>query len=274
MKLSIITINYNNCKGLERTLHSIQSQTCHDFEWIVIDGGSTDGSKELILQHQDAISHWCSEPDNGIYHAMNKGVAKAIGDYCLFLNSGDELCDSHVIERLQSASFSADIVSCDMYVDGIGRKNLRKSVESVNAYWVYDNTLYHPSTWIRQEVLKKCPYHEEFRTISDWVFFFEALVLQKCSYQHIPFPVSVFYKDGLSCNPNYHDMAVVDKYNYLIKLFPERYVKDKEERTSFYYISLQTGRMTSAGQFLMCLLYRVIAFIDLKFFKPLYFFCK
>ena len=269
MKLSIITINYNNCKGLERTLHSIQSQTCPDFEWIVIDGGSTDGSKELILQHQDAISHWCSEPDNGIYHAMNKGVAKAIGDYCVFLNSGDELCDSHVIERLQNAFFSTDIVSCDMYVDGNGRKNLRKSVESVNAYWLYDNSLYHPSTWIRREVLRKCPYHEEFRTISDWVFFFEALVLQKCSYQHLPMAISVFYRDGISNSPQFHDKAYSDKYNYLKNYFPAQYVDDKNSITSLHYLSSDTARMSYVGQRLMLFLFRIVAFVDIKVFKPL-----
>ena len=269
MKLSIITINYNNCKGLERTLHSIQSQACHDFEWIVIDGGSTDGSRDLIEQHHDSMSYWCSEPDNGIYHAMNKGVAKAIGDYCLFLNSGDELCDSHVIERLQSASFSADIVSCDMYVDGIGRKNLRKSVESVNAYWLYDNSLYHPSTWIRREVLRKCPYHEEFKTISDWVFFFEALVLQKCSYQHISMAISVFYRDGISNNPLSNDIAYSDKYNYLKNYFPAQYVDDKNSITSLHYLSSDTARMSFVGQRLMLFLFRIVAYADLNIFKPL-----
>lgn len=269
MKLSIITINYNNCIGLERTLHSIMTQTCRDFEWIVIDGGSTDGSRELIERHQGLMTYWCSEPDRGIYHAMNKGVANTKGEYCLFLNSGDELCDSNVIERLRNIAFSADIVSCDIYIDGIGRNKLRKSVDNVNAYWIYDNSLYHPSTWIRRSILVECPYHEEYRTISDWVFFFEAFVLHDCTYQHISFPISVFYKDGLSCNQKYRDMAVADKFNFLKKLFPVKYIDDKEDLTSFYYISLQTGRMTKAGQLIMRFLYRTIAYIDLKVFKPL-----
>lgn len=269
MKLSIVTINYNNRNGLKRTLDSVISQSCKEFEWIVIDGGSTDGSRDLIEQHHDSMSYWCSESDRGIYHAMNKGVAKAKGDYCLFLNSGDELCDSHVIERLQSASFSADIVSCDMYVDGNGRKNLRKSVESVNAYWVYDNTLYHPSTWIRREVLKKCPYHEEFKTISDWVFFFEALVLQKCSYQHIPMAISVFYRDGISNSSQFHDKVYSDKYNYLKNYFPAQYVDDKNSITSLHYLSSDTARMSYVGQRLMLFLFRIVAFMDIKVFKPL-----
>ena len=80
MKLSIITVNYNNREGLQRTIDSVVSQTFRDFEWIVIDGGSTDGSKELIKQYADHFSYWVSEPDKGIYNAMNKGILKATGE--------------------------------------------------------------------------------------------------------------------------------------------------------------------------------------------------
>ncbi len=89
MKLSIITVNLNNKDGLQKTIDSVISQTFKDFEWIVIDGGSTDGSKELIEKYSDYISYWVSEPDKGIYNAMNKGIKVAKGDYLEFLNSGD-----------------------------------------------------------------------------------------------------------------------------------------------------------------------------------------
>ena len=77
MKLSIITINYNNKAGLQKTIDSVVAQTWRDFEWIIIDGGSTDGSKELIEQYQQHFAYWCSEPDKGVYNAMNKGIDKA-----------------------------------------------------------------------------------------------------------------------------------------------------------------------------------------------------
>ena len=85
MKLSIITINYNNKEGLQRTIDSVIGQTWHDFEWIIIDGGSKDGSKELIEQYQQYFAYWCSEPDKGVYNAMNKGIKHAQGEYLLFL---------------------------------------------------------------------------------------------------------------------------------------------------------------------------------------------
>ena len=100
MKFSIITINYNNCEGLRRTIESVVNQTCHDFEYIIIDGGSTDGSVDVIKQYADQIDYWVSEPDKGIYNAMNKGVAVAKGEYCLFLNSGDSLHNNSALAKV------------------------------------------------------------------------------------------------------------------------------------------------------------------------------
>ena len=86
MLYSIITINFNNCDGLRRTIESVVNQTNDNYEYIVIDGGSTDGSVDVIQKYSDRISYWVSEKDDGIYNAMNKGVRHAHGDYCLFLN--------------------------------------------------------------------------------------------------------------------------------------------------------------------------------------------
>lgn len=91
MLISIITINYNNSIGLADTIRSVISQIDANYEYIVIDGGSTDDSVKVIKQYEDKLSYWVSERDRGIYHAMNKGIEQATGDYCLFLNSGDTL---------------------------------------------------------------------------------------------------------------------------------------------------------------------------------------
>ena len=89
MKYSIITINYNHIEGLKRTIDSVISQTSSNYEYIIIDGGSTDGSVNIIKEYKEHLVYWISEKDNGVYHAMNKGVAQAQGDYCIFMNSGD-----------------------------------------------------------------------------------------------------------------------------------------------------------------------------------------
>ena len=93
MKLSIITINYNNAIGLEKTIKSLIEQSYQEYEYIVIDGASDDDSKAVILKNQSHISTWCSEKDTGVYNAMNKGILRSTGEYLLFLNSGDYLHD-------------------------------------------------------------------------------------------------------------------------------------------------------------------------------------
>ena len=118
MKLSIITINYNNLEGLKRTYESVVSQTCQDFEWIIIDGGSTDGSKEFIEEHRDKFAYWCSEPDKGIYNAMNKGISKAKGEYLNFMNSGDEYADERVIEEFIDTKWEEDVILGDAFFVG------------------------------------------------------------------------------------------------------------------------------------------------------------
>ena len=89
MKFSIISINYNHKEGLIRTIKSVLCQNNDNYEYIIIDGGSSDGSVDVIKDNAANIAYWVSEKDNGVYHAMNKGVAKAKGDYLIFMNSGD-----------------------------------------------------------------------------------------------------------------------------------------------------------------------------------------
>ena len=101
MRYSIITINYNNKEGLKRTLNSIKCLTNKNYESIVIDGGSDDGSKDIIKKYENYVSYWVSEKDNGIYHAMNKGVSQAHGDYIIFMNSGDCFHSQDVLDAFK-----------------------------------------------------------------------------------------------------------------------------------------------------------------------------
>ena len=121
MKLSIITINYNDATGLKKTLDSVAKQTSCNFEHIIIDGASTDGSVEIIREYESTLASslsplasnlkWLSELDKGIYNAMNKGIKMATGDYLLFLNSGDCLVDDEVVEHFVLCDNREDIIS-------------------------------------------------------------------------------------------------------------------------------------------------------------------
>ena len=110
MKFSIITINYNNKDGLEMTINSVLGQSFQDFEYIIIDGGSTDGSIDVIKKYKSRIDYWVSEPDKGVYNAMNKGIGKATGEYINFMNSGDAYHLPSALETIAEMHSEADII--------------------------------------------------------------------------------------------------------------------------------------------------------------------
>ena len=145
MKFSIITINYNEGAGLKRTIDSVLSQTCRDYEYIVIDGGSTDNSIEAIRQNAEGIAYWTSEKDRGIYHAMNKGIKAAKGDYCIFMNSGDTFYDTEALAHVVTAGQWADVVCGDIC---FGEDNICPNPERVTMKTFYKHTLYHQASFI------------------------------------------------------------------------------------------------------------------------------
>ena len=114
MKLSVITICYNE-KNIRKTCESIVGQSWQDFEWIVVDGGSTDGTLDVLNEYRDRIDVLISEPDNGIYNAMNKGIARARGEWLNFMNGGDAFCDKTVLEQVFGGGSSYDGADGERY---------------------------------------------------------------------------------------------------------------------------------------------------------------
>lgn len=197
MKLSIITVNLNNRDGLKKTIDSVVSQTFRDFEWIVIDGGSTDGSRELIEHYADHFAYWVSEPDKGVYNAMNKGIKVANGEYLQFLNSGDWLYNETALERCFSHGLDADIIFGDLlYCNG---DSIEKSdfPSKVSLWLFYKNSIGHNASFIRSEIIKECLYNESLKIVSDWEFFLKQ-VLQNKSFVNVNEIVSCFNMDGMS----------------------------------------------------------------------------
>lgn len=195
MKLSVITINYNNADGLRKTLESVTRQTFTDFEYIVIDGGSKDESVEVIKEFEDKITFWVSEPDNGIYHAMNKGVKAARGEYCALLNSGDIYVDEQVLERMFSQGVTADIAVGDMISDN---GNVMRAPEEVTMMFLMRGSLAHPASFTRRSLLLEHPFNEQSKILGDHDFFMYALVKLNASYQRLEGTVSVFDLTGIS----------------------------------------------------------------------------
>lgn len=197
MKLSVITINYNNCGGLRKTIESVVNQTYKEFEYIVIDGGSTDGSVDVIKEYADRIDYWVSEPDKGIYNAMNKGIDVANGEYCLFINSGDNLVGNIVLEQCHVYLDGTDVVCGNIETD---RGGVWRSPKEISLHYFYSHrSLPHPASFIKTSLLKKYHYDENLKIVSDWKFFIQVLVFDCSSYKDIDVIVSVFDTSGISC---------------------------------------------------------------------------
>ena len=194
-KISIITINYNNCEGLRRTIESVVNQTCRDFEYIIIDGGSTDGSVDVIKRYADNIDYWVSEPDKGIYNAMNKGVAVAKGEYCLFMNSGDTFYSNDVIKLVyKKADFNSDIIAGDVARNG----GICDSPNEITGVFMVKSALCHQTSFIKTETLRRLPYDESLKIVSDWKHMFQLLVIANGSYQHVKVVICEYDTTGFS----------------------------------------------------------------------------
>ena len=197
MKLSIITVNFNNCDGLKKTIDSVIAQTFSDFEWIVIDGGSTDGSKELIEHYAEHFSYWVSEPDTGIYNAMNKGIKEAKGDYLQFLNSGDWLCDDKALERCFKHGFDTDVAYGDIFFCSGDNKDLFHYPQHLSLRFLYNYSLGHPASFIKREILQTELYDESLKIVSDWKFFL-VQALKNRRFEHLEEAISCFDMNGIS----------------------------------------------------------------------------
>lgn len=216
MKLSIITINYNNLEGLKRTITSVVHQTWQEFEYIVIDGGSTDGSATYIESQSENIDYWVSEPDKGIYNAMNKGIAKATGEYLLFLNSGDHLYGNNVVKDNIKNITDCDLVSFDAQVLGVEVDKLWQVPKKLHFSDLYLSSLAHPAVFIKKGLFNRVGlYDENFKIVSDWKFFILALFKYNCSFKKVDVIFSVFYLDGISSDASNQQLLIEERSQVL-----------------------------------------------------------
>ena len=268
MKLSIITINYNNAEGLRKTLASVASQTFRDFEHIIVDGGSTDGSVEVIREYADKLAspksspkgkdfntadysslpfregagvgyqvRWISEPDKGIYNAMNKGIEIALGkrvvnsfnrsefvedknkgikmasgEYLLFLNSGDYLVDENVVKNVMNENLQEDIVYGKQMTEKDGTLMPMKfySPEEMSFCAFLKSTLPHQCTFIRVALFDKIGmYNEQNKIVSDWEWNLVALFRWNVSLREIDVPISVYDTKGISSNQKMYEILKI-----------------------------------------------------------------
>ncbi|HYQ56400.1 MAG TPA: glycosyltransferase family 2 protein [Draconibacterium sp.] len=174
-KLSIITISYNCAKELEGTIRSVTEQSFSDVEYIIVDGGSKDGSPEVIKKYEARISKWVSEPDNGIYDAMNKGLNMAAGEYVLFMNAGDIFYASDALEKIPFSEFpDADIFYGEtLSVDEKGNElGLRPKTLPHNLNWKHFRNgmvVCHQSFLVKRELAPDYNMNYKLSADVDWV---------------------------------------------------------------------------------------------------------
>lgn len=237
-KLSIITINYNNAIGLQKTMDSVFAQTSSAFEYIIVDGGSTDGSFELISKYANMPRQipfkWVSEKDNGIYNAMNKGIGMAKGEYVQFLNSGDCLVDELVTERMLSMLYEYKKTPQILYgnmLKQLPTKLLRdKSFEGREPTMLdfYTGTLNHSSAYIKRSLFDEYGlYDESLKIVSDWKWYLQVIVLGGVELVYANIDVTLFDMTGISSLNTALDKA--ERKAVLETLLPKAIFVDYEQ---------------------------------------------
>lgn len=208
MLLTIITINRNNAEGLDKTMQSVACQTTSEFEYVVIDGASSDDSVKVIQRYAGQFGSrlkWVSEPDNGIYQAMNKGIRMATGDYVEFLNSGDCLVSVDVTSRmyvaLEERQYPSILYGNMLKALSQGRllRDRCFAGKSITLLGMYHGCLNHSPAYIRRKLFSKYgEYAEDLRICSDWKWYVDAIVLGEESPSYVDIDVSLFDMNGIS----------------------------------------------------------------------------
>lgn len=221
--ISIITVNFNNKQGLQKTIESVVGQTSRNFEFIIIDGGSTDGSTDCIALYQADLTYSVSEPDNGIYHAMNKGIRQANGLYLLFLNSGDTLADTTVLENVEPYLLPdhIDILYGDAAYLEPGGKVIRKYPKELSFGFFLEQNLSHQASFIRRSLFSDLFfYNEKNKIVSDWEFLMYAICKANRSYQHIDLVICDYDVSGISSLTDNHPDMYEERERAINKHFP------------------------------------------------------
>ncbi|TQI71546.1 glycosyltransferase involved in cell wall biosynthesis [Gramella sp. Hel_I_59] len=219
--LTIITINKDNLQGLKRTVESVLEQTWQEFEYLVIDGASQDGTVEFLRSRNSGIDKFISEKDSGIYNAMNKGIKMANGKYVLFLNSGDHFLQIESLENTCQFLRSYDFIYFNLKVIMAQESFIKNYPDQLSFLYFLEDTLPHPSTFIRKAILENNGFYDEnLKIISDWKFFLLSICRSNASYIHIDKTLSVFYLDGISSKEDNSEMIVEEKKEVLENFFP------------------------------------------------------
>lgn len=283
MKLSIVTINYNNAEGLERTLNSVLTQSYSEIEHIIVDGASADDSARVIKEYVQKVESgrwkvksvmWSSEPDNGIYDAMNKGIRKATGDYVWILNSGDEAAASDVVERMMEAlqnggngenggvpMLLGNIVKVFSKKKKVSEKKMRDAKKpmplDVSMLTFYQGTVPQDAAFVKRDLFKRYGlFDDKLKIVSDWKLYLNMIALGDIVPMYVDIDVVLFDMTGVS-NANM-ERRNAEKRAYLEEVLPSSVLKDYDAHA---FDAEQMNRLRKHH------LYGLVYFIERVMFK-------
>lgn len=238
MKISIITVCYNSEKTIEKTIKSVLSQNYKDIEYIIIDGGSTDNTINIINKYKQKIDIFKSEKDRGIYDAINKGIKYSTGSVISILHSDDTFCDKLTINKVISNFKSNQKIDCLIGNTVIIKKNSKKKLRNYKANFFKNWMLYlgfsppHPSTFFKQKIYKKHGlYNSKYTIAGDFEFFVRVFVKKKLSFKIINEDF-VFMKTGGKSSDSIKSNLIASQE--IIKSF-----KDNNLYTNWFLVSIR-----------------------------------
>ena len=213
MRFSVITVAFNNLSGLRATMESIDWRRCDLFQWIVVDGGSSDGSPEFLSRLAKLNFSFVSEPDRGIYDAMNKGIRMGVGQYCIFMNAGDCFAEGDVLARVDEmlGDRSPHIVYGDA-IERDGDERWFKAARNPEKNF-YSMFTHHQSIFYRSDLLRG-GYDLTYRFSADWAMTAHILATPGCDWLRFPGPVCLFERGGVSQSDDYR--ALIDREHWRI----------------------------------------------------------
>lgn len=195
-KISVVTVCYNSLEMLKKTMQSVDAQTYGNMEYIVVDGNSSDGTSDYLKTYSGRLTKYVSEPDKGIYDAMNKGTKMSEGDYVIFLNAGDLFAENTTLEQIfDGKDYDADVIYGDVLKKkGDGTLAVKKALSPHNSHKMY---FCHQSCFAKRDCLMEHPFDLKYRLSADFNFF-KILTLQHKKFQQLDLPVSIYDMTGVS----------------------------------------------------------------------------
>ncbi|MCU7950691.1 MAG: glycosyltransferase [gamma proteobacterium symbiont of Bathyaustriella thionipta] len=224
--VTIITVVYNAAEELEKTIKNILSQDYKNIEHIIIDGGSTDNTVEVIKENQKKIDYWISEKDNGIYDAMNKGIELISGDWVNFMNAGDTFDNKNIVSKfVKKIKKESDICYGSRYIHQEGKITLEKTGEIDDFY--LRMPFGHQAAFIKTELMKKHKYNLSYALSADYDFFIKCYK-HNSVFQNLGFPICHFTVDGLSYKNRFKSLVET------LKVLTDYTNEDTVKNSTFY----------------------------------------